>query len=107
MDVSVAYAGLVAATVAVIDFLKNRFKWVDGKEAYLSFGLPVLLSVAAKASGCTAEFAQMPWGKMVVGALVAGAVAQFGHDKVWDPVVKPLLVKVPFLGSLVNKLFGK
>lgn len=91
MEVDGMWLSLVALTMALVGFLKSKFSWVDGKEEGLALALPVVLAAAAKWAGCTAAFAQLGWKPMLVGAAVAGLVAQFGHDKVLDPVLKPVL----------------
>lgn len=91
MEVDGMWASLVAATMAVVGFLKSKFDWVDGKEEFLALGVPVVLAAAAKLLGCTADFTMLPWKEMLVGSFVAGLVAQFGHDKVWNPVLAPAL----------------
>ena len=91
MEVDGMWAALVAATMAAVGFLKSKFSWVDGKEEFLALVVPVVLAAAAKLLGCTAAFAVLPWKEMLVGSFVAGLVAQFSHDKLWDPVLKPAL----------------
>lgn len=91
MEVDGMWMSLVVATMALVGFLKSKFKWVDGKEELLALVLPVALAAAAKGLGCTADFTLLGWKPMLMGAAVAGLVAQYGHDKVWEPVLKPLL----------------
>lgn len=91
MEIDGMWLGLVAATMALVGFLKSKFSWVDGKEEGLALVLPMLLAAAAKWAGCTAAFAMLGWKPMLVGAAVAGLVAQYGHDKLLDPVLKPLM----------------
>ena len=91
MEIDGMWLGLVAATMALVGFLKAKFAWVDGKEEALALALPCALAAVAKWAGCTAAFAQLGWKPMLVGALVAGLVAQYGHDKFLDPVLKPVL----------------
>jgi hypothetical protein len=89
MDNLGMFASLVAVTVVVVELLKAKFKWVDGREELLAAVIPVVLGVAAKLAGCTAAFAQLSLTELVLGSLLAGLTAQMTHDKVIDPVVKP------------------
>ena len=91
MEVDAMWAGLVGATMALVGLLKSKFKWVDGKEEALAFTVPVVLATAAKLLDCQADFALLPWKQMLTGAFFAGLVAQLGHDKLWEPVLKPAL----------------
>ena len=85
-----AFAGLIAVTVGIIEFLKKRFDWVDGKEDLLALALPVVMAASAKALNCTADFVQGSWSSVLVGSFVAGLAAQYSHDKILDPVLKPM-----------------
>lgn len=92
--VSPLFLGVLGMTVLVVEFLKSRFEWFVGKEAALSIVLPVLLSVLAKVGGCTSDFAMLAWPKLLVSSLLAGVFAQIAHDKLYNPVVKPLVMKL-------------
>lgn len=88
------FGGLVGVTFLAVNWLKAHWKWIDGKEEGAALVLPVVLALGAKLAGCTAAFAAMGWGKLALGAAVAGIMAQVGHDKVWDPVMQPLWAKM-------------
>ena len=90
MEVDGMWLGLVGATMGLIGFLKSKWAWIDGKEEGLALALPVVMAALAKFAGCTADFAMLGWKPMLFGALAAGLVAQYGHDKVLEPVLKPL-----------------
>ncbi|MEM3097482.1 MAG: hypothetical protein QXU32_02015 [Nitrososphaerales archaeon] len=85
-----AFTGLIAATVAIIEFLKKKFSWVDGKEDLLALVLPVAIAASAKVFNCTADFVQGSWSSVLIGSFVAGLIAQYSHDKILNPVLKPL-----------------
>ena len=98
------FLGVVATTMLAIEFLKKKFEWFVGKEAWMSFLLPALLSVAAKFGGCTEQFAQLSWGNLVFWSLLTGVFAQISHDKVYNPFVRPTLSKMSaFLGGLTGR----
>jgi hypothetical protein len=93
------FLGVLSMTVLVVEFLKSKVKWFNGKEAWMAVVLPLLLSISAKFGGCTSEFAQLPWGKLVLNALLVGVFAQVAHDKLYNPFVKPSIKRAKTLLS--------
>lgn len=75
-----SFAGIAAGVWGVLEALKTRFKWVDGKEEYLAIALPVVTSVAMKLLHW-GFVAGMGWKQLLAGALAAGLTSQVMHDK--------------------------
>lgn len=75
-----SFAGIAASVWGILEALKARFKWVDGKEEYLAVGLPVLTAVGMKVAHL-GFVSHMNWWQALSGALVAGLASQVMHDK--------------------------
>lgn len=75
-----SFAGIAAAGWGLLEALKSRFKWVDGKEEYLAIGLPVVTAVVMKLFHW-GFVAGMGWKQLLAGAVAAGLTSQLMHDK--------------------------
>lgn len=75
-----SFAGLAASGWVLLEALKWRFKWVDGKEEYLALAMPLLGGVVMKLAHWGFA-ANMSWWQLVVGAVMAGLTSQVMHDK--------------------------
>lgn len=75
-----SFAGIAAGVWGVLEALKWRFKWIDGKEQYLAVGLPVVTAAVMKMAHW-GFVTNMNWWQALTGALVAGLASQVMHDK--------------------------
>lgn len=75
-----SFAGIAATVWGLLEALKARFKWVDGKEEYLAVGMPIVTAVAMKLLHW-GFVAGMGWKQLLAGALAAGLASQVMHDK--------------------------
>lgn len=81
------FAGIVAATTAVIEGLKKMLPdLVKGKEPYIAMLLPLVLGVVSKTSGA---FPDVDWANFVTMLLLSGVTSQVAYDKVVLPAKPP------------------
>jgi len=100
-----SFAGIAVAALTLIELLKSKIKWIEGKEEYFALSLPIAFSAVMKLLGYA--FVDVNWFAVVVQSIGASIAAQLGHDYVLNPSKKVTLETLSkildFVKSFVNK----